>query len=221
MNPTTQLLPPSFKRVPGTPPGSRVLPGLRVFFGGSRIPKKARVQGSKTKYAISSDAALERLLQAARDQRPEAWEVVTILVRTGMHISILTKLSEANISGDVLWWERTKKEHQASNVGKICKVRIRDPDLKAALPPFLGRRRKTVDWYDELIKAAAKDAGMPEVSALSLRKTRVVHLRRAGLTPEMVARAIGATIDLVMEVYTLEAQDDLVDAVARADLVDE
>lgn len=213
------------------------------------MPKVALNPGSNTKTAIATAAEVDRLLIAARDLSLEHWAVVTVLVRTGMHISVLTRLTPDNLQAGVLRWERTKKTPyygcrgcrrrlpKAEAGGKpatclrcgsadifltipakrVCALRVDRPDLREALGVFFMERTKSVDHYDDLVKEAAAAAGMPEISSLSLRKTRALELRKAGLTAEEVAIAIGCTVDLVEEVYTLQKMSDLVDRVGLAD----
>lgn len=213
------------------------------------MPKIALNPGSNTKTAIATPAEVDRLLVAAKDLSLEHWAVVSILVRTGMHLSVLTRLDPDNLQGGVLRWERTKKTPyygcrgcrrrlaKAEGGGKpdrcprcgspdiflsvppkrVCALRVDRPGLQEALDVFFIDRNKSVDHYDDLVKESARAAGMPYISALSLRKTRALELRRAGLTAEEVAIAIGCTVDLVEEVYTLQKMSDLVDRVSQAD----
>lgn len=205
--------------------------------------------GSKTKHAIADAADIKAILAAARSRSQEHGAVVTILLWTGMHISVLTRIGTSNMMGDVLWWERPKKApiYKCSNCsrlrqarggppetpctrcggtawgkaksmpGRVCRVRVKHEDFKAAVEYFLPRPKKSATWYAQLVKEAAVDAGMPWVSAMTFRKTRAWQLRRAGLSIEEVANALGCSQRLIVETYALLSSDDLLDAIASAD----
>jgi len=145
---------------------------------------------------IKEKAHVEALLAAAAGLSREHWEVVTILLRTGIELEALSRVTWRDLSKDKLSWPRPDS-------GEKLSFPLDDPDLTKAVWGFIRRRRRSPDQLDRLVRQARKASGLPElegVTSLSLRLTRCLELLEGGMSPAEAARVLAVKPAIVLRV---------------------
>lgn len=145
---------------------------------------------------ITKKSHVEALLGAASSLSREHWEVVTILLKTGIELEALSRVTWRDLSKDQLSWPRS------SSAGGVS-FPLDDPDLRKAAWGFIRRPRRSADQLDRLVRQARKAARRPElegVTALSLRLTRCLDLLKGGMSPQDVARLLAIKPAVVLQV---------------------
>lgn len=149
-----------------------------------------------TKYGVTDEAFLPKMIEKCKDDEERG--LVYILFYTGMHGSILSELTPDNIKrvGDAsyLRWERTK-------TGRMMEARIPQASLPLIVSFVSSSRKKSIQWYNVLLKRIGHDAGFDDVSTLTFRHTRCINLIRDGMPLMTVAQLMGCTPDVVMRNY--------------------
>ena len=147
------------------------------------------------KYGIVDEAFLPKMIEACSDDEERG--MVYILFYTGMHGSILTKLTRANLrkEGDqhYLRWSRTKTK-------KVMEAPIPRNKLPI-IESFLSNRKKSLQWYNVLLGRIGARAGFDGVSTMTFRHTRTITLIRQGTPLPVVAEVMGCTIAVILRNY--------------------
>jgi integrase len=129
---------------------------------------------------------VDALLASAGRLSREHWEVVVILLKTGIEVEALSRITWRDLSEDKMSWRRPKR-------GDVVVFPLDDEDLRKAIWGFIRRPRRSPDQLDRLVRQARRASGMPElegVTALSLRLTRCLVLMNEGMSAESVARLL-------------------------------
>jgi integrase len=156
---------------------------------------------------LTQAAHIEALLSAASGLSHEHWEVVTILLKTGIELEALSRVTWRDLSHDRLAWP-------GSPGAEAVTFPLDDPDLEKAVWSFIRRPRRSADQLDRLVRQARRAAGIPElagVTALSLRLTRCLELLKGGRAAEDVSRLLAIKPAVVRQVARdagLEVADD-------------
>ena len=164
-----------------------------------------------TKYGISDDAFLARMLEQCRDDEERGW--LTTLFLTGMHGASLRTLSKANLvrQGDrtFLQWRRTK-------TNKLLEAEI-STDKLGVITPFLeASRKKSLRWVNYRLHEMGTKAGYDGVSTMTFRHTRCIRQILAGVPLPVVADSMGCTEEVVRRAYGKLTPEQLRNATTRS-----
>lgn len=145
---------------------------------------------------ITDPEDIAALLASARELSREHWEVVLILVKTGIEVEALRKLTWRDMRGKNLVWRRPQRREEVI-------IDLEDSDLANAVSGFLRRPRRSSDQLDRLVIQSRKKAGrkgLSGVTAMSLRLTRCRSMLQEGASAEAVARTLNLKLASVRRV---------------------
>lgn len=148
---------------------------------------------SSKKRPLASPAEEAALLAAARELSREHYEVVLLLLSTGIELRSLSRLTWREILPDALLWRRTRGR------GDLL-VAVNDPAVAGAAASFAGRPHRSSDQLDRLVRAAFRATRLPQLnggSAMTLRLTRCQAALRAGESPQRAAASLSLAPALV------------------------
>lgn len=159
---------------------------------------------SKTKYPILDENFKLRMLAACKDEEEKG--LILLLDLTGMHISSLCKLTPKNLlrQGNVthIEWIRPK-------TNKTLPARIPDEDLET-IQFFLKKRRKSRQYYHQIVRRIGIKAGFDGVSPMTFRHNRCLRaLNEEGYSIFEVPQIMGCTLDVAVRNYTKLREDQL------------
>lgn len=149
-----------------------------------------------TKYGISDDAFLARMLEHCRDDEERGW--TNILFLTGMHGNSLRTLSKANLvrQGDrtFLQWRRMKNK-------KLLEAEI-PSDKVGVITPFLeASRKKSLRWVNFRLHQMGEKAGYQGISTMTFRHTKCIRMILDGVPMPVIADKMGCTQAVVTRAY--------------------
>ena len=114
-----------------------------------------------------------------------------------MHGSILSVLSESNLKHEgnsyYIYWKRTKTHRDMEAPIPTDKL----PIIKS----FLSGRKKSIQWYNILLRNIGKNAGYDDVSTMTFRHTRTVRLIKEGTPLPAIAQIMGCSNEVIMRNY--------------------
>ena len=141
---------------------------------------------SSKKRPLAGPAEEEALLAAARRLSPECYEVVFLLLSTGIELRSLSRLTWREVLPDALLWRRPRGRGD-------LRVPVTDPAVAAAAASFASRPHRSSDQLDRLVRAAFRATRVPALrggSAMTLRLTACAALLREGASPAEAARSL-------------------------------
>ncbi len=145
---------------------------------------------------LTDAAHIEALVSAAAGLSREHWEVVTILLKTGIELEALSRVTWRDLSNERLAWPGLRANAAVS-------FPLDDPQLSKAIWGFIRRPRRSADQLDRLVRQARNAAGLPAlagVTALSLRLTRCLELLHRGMDPDEVSKLLAIKPAVVRQV---------------------
>jgi hypothetical protein len=148
---------------------------------------------SSKKRPLASPAEEAAVLAAAGRLSREHYEVVLLLLSTGIELRSLSRLTWREILPDALLWRRARGRGD-------LRVAVEDPAVAAAAASFAGRPHRSSDQLDRLVRSAFRATRLPQLkagSAMTLRLTRCAAALRAGQTPERAAASLSLAPALV------------------------
>ena len=147
------------------------------------------------KYGITDENFLPKMIEQCEDDEERA--LVYLLFYTGMHGSCLRALSTSNLKreGDAYYirWVRTK-------TGRTMEAPLPSRILPI-IEPFLLCRKKSLVWYNTLLKRIGTRAGFDGVSTMTFRHTRTINLVRQGVPLPVIAQVMGCSQDIIVRNY--------------------
>ena len=141
--------------------------------------------------------------------------LVRILL-TGMHISNVVSLTEKNIIREgpnvYLTWGRVK-------TGKQLRAWVRGKNELADMRAFITRkRRKTIRWYQRLVKIIGERAGYENISPMTFRHSRCVQLlKEHDYNVPLVAQLMGCSQNVIIRNYAQLADMQLMNVVTKVE----
>lgn len=158
---------------------------------------------AKTKYPVLDENFLPKMIDAAEDEVQRG--MIYILYYTGMHGSSLRELTPDSIKKEgsrvYLEWRRPK-------TNKTLRAQI--PFSKIApIEVFLFSKKKSLRWYNHLLKTIGERAGYDGVSTMTFRHTRAVTALREGYSIYEIPHLMGCTLEVAARNYTKLREDQL------------
>lgn len=167
--------------------------------------------GSQTKEAITDPEIMKAIDKAARSfaagepgDGGEAWAVVTILRKTGMHVSSFLTLRPENLSAGILAWNRPKTD-------KRLRAAV-DAELAAALGIYFRLPRASRSHYHGLLRAVGKTAGVPRLAPMTFRHSRAVNLLNKGVSPIKICQLLGCSMQTLLRHYGAMTEQQLIES---------
>ena len=151
---------------------------------------------SSKKRPLAGPAEEAAVLGAARGLSREHYEVVLLLLHTGIELRSLSRLTWREVLPDALLWRRPRGRGD-------LRVPVADPELAAAAASFAGRPRRSSDQLDRLVRGAFRATHLPHLrggSAMTLRLTRCAAALRAGERPARAAATLSLAPAIVRAV---------------------
>jgi integrase len=151
--------------------------------------------------------------------KTEDGEIVILLRYTGMHVSVICdssrNLREENVQGTpVIMWDRPKKKGKAAFTS-IKKSKNIGFDINDFVESFQKRRRKCSRQYiHALVQRIGEDAGLPNISPMTLRHSACIDLLNRGV-PEVTVRQIMNVSVKTMEHYAKQTDKGKVSILER------
>jgi integrase len=144
----------------------------------------------------------DKILQVATRTSEEARKVVLFLRFTGMHVSVLAEPDKYNlrIEDDEIKWDRPKK------TGKIAFTSIPisknlDFDIEEYIQDLrMRKRKKSRQYFYDLVKTLGEKAGLSNVSPMSFRHTIGVDMLNRGFDRYDVKQTLNCS-DRVLSTY--------------------
>ena len=147
------------------------------------------------KFGITDEAFLPKMIEACSDDEERG--MVYILFYTGMHGSILTKLTLENLmrQGDehYLRWARPKTKRLMEALMPTDKLPI--------IVSFLKNRKKSLQWYNVLLGRIGTRAGFDGVSSMTFRHTFCIRLILDGMPLPFIRQKMGCTAEVIERAY--------------------
>lgn len=127
-------------------------------------------------------------------------EMILFMLRTGVHPSVLANKARSNLKvtedGHVQWSRPKKRGGHAITRVKVSK------DIEPWVREFvLQEFPKYREWYWGLCKKVGREAGVPELSPMSLRHTFGTNLDELGFSPAEICSMMNASLPVVVKRY--------------------
>lgn len=151
----------------------------------------------------------DKILEIATRESEDARKIVILLRYTGMHISILCnskyKLREEEHGGDkYIVWERTKMRQKGGKKAvytSILKSQHIDFDVGEFAEEIQNRKRKkSRQYWHDLIKRIGQRAGISGLSPMTFRHTLGVDMIERGVPRDIVQDTLNCS-DKVLRTY--------------------
>lgn len=156
------------------------------------------------KYPVLDEMFLPRMIEQC--ERDELRGLIYTLYYTGMHGSMLTKITEKNL---IKQGERFYMEWQRPKTQKTMRAQV--PSTKIVpITAFLKSKKKSMRFYNYVLEGLGTDAGFDGISTMTFRSTRCLRMIRAEqrTLPE-VCQELGCTMDVAMRAYSKLREDQL------------
>jgi integrase len=153
---------------------------------------------------IFDESLAQAMLEAGRRLSPRHWALVKILLRTGMELTALGRITWRDVYPDKVFWKPSRTK-------QVAVIPIEDEDLALAFRIFVTGQRKESGMLDYWIEQTAKETREPaalNITALSLRLTYCYRRLLEGDDPDDVARRTRMARPLIHRVIVeMEARD--------------
>lgn len=157
---------------------------------------------SSAKRPLDTPRETGAVLAAARRLSAEHYEVVLLLLATGIELKALSRVTWREVLPKALVWRRRR------GLGDL-RVPFGDAAVAAAAASFASRPRRSTDQLDRLVRASFRATGQPALaggSPMTLRLTRCAQALQQGLAPEEAAAALSLSPALVRRLAAQEAR---------------
>jgi len=149
-----------------------------------------------TKFAILDDDFLRKMIGECDSEVDRGF--LYTLYYTGMHGSLLRILTKENLVKEgpryYLQWRRTKTNRAMQAPIPAEKV--------STITVFLESKKKTLQWYNVLLKEIGARAGYQGLSTMSFRHTRCIRAWKEGRSLPEIMQVMGTSAQVALRNYS-------------------
>lgn len=156
------------------------------------------------KYPVLDESFLPKMIEQCSTDEQRG--MVYVLYYTGMHGSMLTKITEKNL---VREREKFHIEWQRPKTHKTMRAQVPRAKIDPIIA-FLKSKRPTMRFYNYVLKELGEAAGYQGISTMTFRSTRCIRMiRTEKRTLPEVCQELGCTMDVAMRAYSKLREDQL------------
>ena len=156
------------------------------------------------KYPVLDESFLPKMIEQCTDDEQRG--MVYILYYTGMHGSMLTKITEKNL---IKQGEKVYIEWQRPKTQKTMRAQV--PRSKTVpILAFLRSKKKSPRFNNYVLEELGRGAGFDGISTMTFRSTRCVRMIKVEKrTLTEVCQEMGCTMDVATRNYSKLREDQL------------
>lgn len=157
------------------------------------------------KEPLKDQKQFDKILEVATRESDDVRKIILLLRYTGMHISVVCDKQynlreELYVGEPYIIWKRTKKEGKEAYCS-VLKSQYIDFDVhKFAKEIWKRKRRKTRQYFYELVKKVGLRAGIPGLSPMTFRHTLGVDMAERGVPRDVIQETLNCS-DKVLRTY--------------------
>lgn len=158
---------------------------------------------NRQKFAVKDKDFLLKMIGACETEEERG--LVYLLSFTGMHISSAVTVTSKHLKKEgsriYLRWNRPK-------TGKLLEAPISHEKV-GVIKCFLDSPKRSIRWYQKVLRRIGEKAGYDEVSPMTFRHTRCISLWGEGRSLPEVCQVLGVTPDVAVRNYSKLRDDQL------------